>query len=146
MKRSWKLWFGQALLLICLGASCLFLMIRPAAAVRAFDRINMGMTLREVEEAIGMPPGRYCSYEPLPLSMSPVGNYLRETGLPAASLSDAGTIDKLTVKRWIWDDHWIWAAFDENGKVVGYYLLEAIGGRRWPKRTFFERVRDFVGL
>jgi hypothetical protein len=98
--------------------------------VAEYDRLRLGMTPAEVEAAIGLPPGYYDTTGPLPPSMSPIGDYVRSTGLPTKNLPDAEGRPspdypaKITLKMWTWSDYWIWVAFDEREKVVGYYLLK----------------------
>lgn len=104
------------------------------------------MTLPEITEAIGVPPGYYDSLGPMPPSMSRLVACVRETGLPEEALPDAagrpgkGYTGKLTVERWIWDDYCIWVTFDEYGRSKGHYLLEvygskATGWRAWSRQN-----------
>lgn len=105
------------------------------APLRAYDRIRLGMTLPQVTAAIGVPPGQYDGQQPptgpqLTLS-GPFAVYERETGLPVKCFPDAGGRPgryegTLTVERWMWSDYWIDAAFDNNGKTVGFYLLKVL--------------------
>jgi len=99
--------------------------------VTEYDRLRLGMTPAEVEAAIGLPPGYHDTTRPqMPPSMSPIGDYVRSTGLPTKSLPDAAGRPspdypaRITLKMWTWSDYWIWVAFDEREKVVGYYLLK----------------------
>jgi len=60
VKRHWKLWTGLALLLL-LGVGGLVLVTREPEPVRAYSRTKLGMTLEEVEDAIGTPAGSHRS-------------------------------------------------------------------------------------
>jgi hypothetical protein len=145
VKRRWKLWIVLVLVLLVLGASAVLLATK--VPVLAYSRIKLGMTLVEVEAAIGMPAGDYSSTPNLRPRMGPFGNHINESGIPSTCLPDAagnakeGYVKPLTVKRWTWDDYWIWVAFNEDGKTVGYYLLEVICGPSW-----FEGLLKRLGL
>jgi hypothetical protein len=101
------------------------------------------MTLSEVEQEIGMPPGWYCSFPEMPPSISPLGKSVRNSWAPKPSSGYAGP---LTENRWIWDDYWIFVDFDKNGRAVGLDLLEDEGGARWAAPTLLDRVRKWLGL
>src|SRR5262249_42093750 len=101
------------------------------AGIAEYDRLRLGMTPAEVEAAIGLPPGYYdTTRPPMPMSMSPLGELVRSTGLPKESLPDAAGRPspdhpaRITLKMWTWSQYWIWVGFDEQEKVVGYYLLK----------------------
>ena len=95
--------------------------IEPAT----FDRIRLGMTKKEVEEAIGEPSGAY-EYEgaepprwgTLEVGYRPV---MREAGLHYNDIWD-GQQQKFKLTCWDGREFWIEVAFDENEKVIGYYL------------------------
>jgi len=119
------------------------------APVLAFGRIRLGMTLEEVEVVIGQPPGNYDTKHRIGTpSMGPLGRCVRETGIPDSSLDDAagrpgpGYSGPLKVKSWLWNDYWIWVAFDDHGKTVGYYLIEVIDDH-YPRHLpdFLDQVR-----
>jgi hypothetical protein len=99
--------------------------------IAEYERLRLGMTPAEVVAAIGMPPGYYDTTRPqLPPSMSPLGDFVRSTGLPTESLPDAAGRpapdhpEKITLRMWTWSEYWIWVAFDVREKVVCYYLLK----------------------
>jgi hypothetical protein len=130
--------------------------IRPLA-VRRYERIRLGMTLGEVQTAIGMPPGYYASGPSLPPSMGPTGHFIRQRGLPHEDLPDAagrpapGHHQKLTLEFWTWDEYWIWVALDKRGSVVGYYLLQvddytAATHDTASPPSFLDRLRALIGL
>src|SRR5262249_32495988 len=104
--------------------------ITVPAAVRAYDRITVGMTLDEAARAIGAPP------LPSPPASGLVGgDYLRQAGLPVASVLDSIGITNTDsieggprLEAWTWDeDYWIWMAFGDDGKAIGLYLVESHG-------------------
>jgi hypothetical protein len=110
-------------------------------AVKAYERLRLGMTKGEVEKAIGMPPGYYRSYPRVGIQD---GNYVRQIGpMPDAAGRPISSLPYYegTVERWTWDDFWIWVAFGEDGKAVGFYLLEP-----HQPPTLLERVRKWLGL
>ncbi len=148
-RRRW-VFLGLASML-ALGLAAWFLW--PSPAVRAYNRIRLGMTPEEVETAIGVPPGYQDGIIPVPPSMSPSGTFIRETGLPHYSLPDARNrpaaeySEKLSRQHWTWEDYWIWVAYDRTGRVIGYYLLEAHGHVwRQSNPTLFDRIRTWLGL
>jgi hypothetical protein len=105
--------------------------------LRAYERIRLGMTRDEVETAIGTEPYRGVILSPGRLK------YVRETGLPAASVRNrAERATELTVETWTWDESWIVVAFDARGKAVGFYLLES--GRQPP--SLLQRLTKWVGM
>ena len=110
------------------------------SAERAHGRIRLGMTLSEVENAVGTPPGYYRS-TPLFTTMQPV-DVIRVLGLPLETLAETPPPN---VERWIWDDYCIWVAFDNDGKAVGCYLLKVT---EWPPPSpgLFDRIRNFLGI
>jgi hypothetical protein len=110
--------------------------------IRAYERIRLGMTPDEVERAIGMPPGEFA---PLTAYMSRgYPQYIRESGLPSETADAEWVHARMTVQRWRWEEYAIYVAFDEDEKAVGYYLLQWPGA--WTPPSFFDRLREFVGL
>jgi hypothetical protein len=99
-------------------------------AVSAYERIRLGMTLTEVEQAIGKPPEYRDSF------FGFEGELVRQTGVPrkGASFSD------LKVEEWWWNDHLIVVAIDDDRKVVGFYLFEQ------ERPSLIEWLQDLVGL
>jgi hypothetical protein len=140
VKRHWKLLTALVLLLLVLGAGGVWVVIRDPEPVRAYERIKLGMTLEEVELTIGMPASNYGSGPwsgVMPLYENSVAAsrlLTMETGLPLG-------IDRpsLAYADWTWDDYWIKVAF-ENGRVIGYYLLQE------HQASFLNRMRQFLGL
>jgi hypothetical protein len=101
------------------------------------------MTLPQVTKAIGVPPGLHYTNGPPPPSLSSFAPFVRETGLSPALVLNAATrsSEKLTVKRWLWDDYSISVGFDEDGEAVGFYLVDEN-----PSPSFLDRMRRLVGL
>src|SRR5262245_19328208 len=93
--------------------------------VRAYDRLRLGMTLSEVEQVIGAPPGEYDDATLIRASMTFM-HTLRESGISDQIAYESVANDRggLELQHWTWDDYCIEVALDDKGKVVGYYLLE----------------------
>ena len=120
--RRWRLFIGLGLVLL-LGSLVAWFIVVPSE-VRAYYWIREGMTLSEVEDVIGLPPGDY-----------------KNPKLPKyeLSVSNDGSGRPVTVQLWRWDSHEIWVAFDADGKTVWKELD--------PNRiSLFDRVRAFWGL
>ena len=126
-----KRWIAATVLVTCLALGCFFLVKRQFSPPAAYARIKLGMTLVEVEKAIGLPPGWYSSTPPMPISMSPSCTLIQESGLPYnrkyfyLPLKTSAADDKnvLTAREWMWDEYCICVVFDREQKSVGYYLL-----------------------
>ena len=111
------------LAIVLVGAVGVWMLLVPEAE-RAYNRIRLGMTLSEVEEAIGLPP-----WEPTPSTL-PTRVLVRETGIPWAT-HDYGLPSALWLE---WRDYMIEVTFDESGKTVGFYLFRSpnfLDGVRW---------------
>jgi hypothetical protein len=119
--------------------------IAKPGPVRAYERLRLGMTLSEVEQVIGAPPGEYDDATLIRSSMTFIYT-LRESGISdqIAYKSVANGRGGLELQHWTWDDYCIEVALDDKGTVVGYYLLE----RPEPlfRPSFLGRVRAFIGL
>src|SRR5262245_23910911 len=87
----WRLFIGLGLVVMLL-LGYLAVWYAVPREVRAFNRIEPGMTLTEVESIIGMPPGDYRTE----------GDDFRVS---------------VGVKAWQWDNNDIYVGFDANGKV-----------------------------
>jgi hypothetical protein len=135
VKRHWKLWTGLGvLLLFSLGIWAVLLATREPEPVRAYDRLKVGMTLPEVEQAIGMPAGDYRTRPPT--MMITVGSSLKVTMIPIDEAPVGWDIES-----WQWDEYSISVFVDTEGHVTGYFL----DGEPEPP-GFFDRVRTFLGL
>jgi hypothetical protein len=136
--------------LLILGALVLVLIaLRMARSyfespwARAYSRIKLGMTLQEVQYAIGVPPGYYEGEEPLPPSMD---RHLKTPPLRQSGLDFEGRQgDDPNLEAWIGRDYCIWVVFDERGAAVGSYLFELYPDNhrqrepayiRWLRRIF----------
>jgi hypothetical protein len=147
-KKSWLVYMGIALGLGLLGWYALW-SVTPYP-VSVYERIRLGMTESEVETIIGVPPGHHTVRRQLREGGSlsgPFGHFVQERGVPSNCLFDAsdrpGCPAPLTLKTWIWDDDWIWVAFDQQGKVAGCYLIEV--NERLPPLTWWEHLRTLFG-
>jgi hypothetical protein len=134
--------FASAVLVCVVGWRAIY----APGHVRAYERVRLGMTLAEVEAAIGAPPGWYAEPKLGGITSGPFGEYIRESGVPSKSLLNPQYRESagITVEQWIWDDYWIEVALDKDGKAVGYYLLESSGPRF--RSSFLARLRAFIGL
>src|SRR5262245_36009970 len=131
------------MLIVPAGGWAVWRAIAKPAPLRAYERLRLGMTLTEVEEAIGAPPGIHTDISPAFLARR-FPQHVRESGLPSETAEADWVHAKLTVERWSWEEYSINVAFDDDGKAVGYYLLQWPG--EWPQPSFLDRLRQFVGL
>jgi len=143
VKRHWKLWTGLVLVLLLLGVGGIWVATREPEAVRAYERIKLGTTLQEVEDAIGMPSAIYMA----PSSGVPVWRVIRNTGLPSSyclgNLFSPKPDDLIQVRGyWVWDNYAIVVALDKGDRAVSYCLLE---NNRQPI-GFFDRLKNLLGL
>jgi hypothetical protein len=138
---------------LALGLAAWFFWPDPPA-VRAYERIRLGMTPGEVNAAIGVPPREsgelFRAYDGNGIRYgcwfrswsSPT---VRETGIPSGILfgqPDNDLSRPLNAVLWDWEDHDLWVAYSRDGRVVGYYLMEPLN----PPPTFFDQVRAWIGL
>lgn len=151
-RRRW-VFLGLAAVLLLGLASCLLWPV--PRAVRAYERLRLGMTQQEVEAAIGEPPSEksrfpYMSRGSAVARIVPfTGDVVRENGVPYRNLeepsgeSESATPTVLPFTGWQWNDHeQLWVAYDRSEQVIGYYLVKP-----WPyPPTLLERVRTRVGL
>jgi hypothetical protein len=124
VKRHWKLWAGLALVLLFLGVSGVYVATREPEPVRAYNRIKLGMTLQEVEDAIGMPAGNYRTMYPSTFVQVP---------------TPPGCVEEC----WAWDGYSVTVFLDTDGHVADHFLW--IDRPRQPP-GIFEKVRKFIGL
>jgi hypothetical protein len=94
----------------------------------AFKRIRLGMTMSEVEEAIGGSSGAFEGV-PIPVwgAVEAYAPTVREMGMPEDEMWKKSG-DFVTVHRWAGKSYWIHVAFDQDEKVVGCYLGKASDG------------------
>jgi hypothetical protein len=101
-----------------------------------YSRIRTGMTDKDVERIIGLPPGIHRTHEPVGglLSGGNFGFTILEAGLQKELLprNESGVTRDgalhVTLKQWWGTDHAIKVALDEDGVVVGKYLIEVKWG------------------
>jgi hypothetical protein len=110
--------------------------------VRAYERLQLGMTASEIEASIGEPPSGSANDPTRDLSFW-WGNYsLDSKGLESScALIDADHPAKLVRLWWAWDQHCIWVLFDDSGHAIGIYLNE-----RTHAPSFFDRLRGKLGF
>jgi hypothetical protein len=115
--------------------------------VRGYERLRLGMAPDEVEAAVGVPPGIYHGWVG---SSGPLGECLRQTGIPFQTLTaSGGQRNGLQIDAWEWQDYHLWVAYDETGRAVGCYLLEGYlfhRDRSWDRRPLLERIRSCLGF
>jgi hypothetical protein len=100
----------------------------------SFERIQDGMTLTEVEDIIGVPPGIYTD---------PSNYYIARFGPGRAiTVKDWHTIDTRYPGRkgWYGDNGWIWVELDQDGRVIGKSLVTHI-----HRPNFLDRIRGWLG-
>jgi hypothetical protein len=127
-----------SLVLACFAGWLVWRAVAKPERVRAYEQLALGMTRTEVNQAIGVPPGRYTakSWD------QPSQLYLREAGIPAVNLYEYELTRDTDVKveKWKWDDYWIFVAFDGEGKSVGCYLLSSGP----PGPTLTQQIRHWL--
>src|SRR5262245_41710592 len=125
--RRWRLFIGLGLGLVVLLLGYLAMWFAIPSEVRAFERIQEGMTINEVENVIGLPPGDYSSPA--------------RTRLPSISLLNSGVLRKpgYTLKSWAWDNYEISVVFDPDGRTTRKRLDP-------PRPSIFDQVRQFLGI
>ena len=99
---------------------------RMSSAVHhGYENIRLGMTPREVEAVIGMPPG---SYGKAVGGLVAAGKCVSEIGVartrPPSDTGTSGDVPRYTDRRWVWGDGAVTVRFDAADRVVGYYLFE----------------------
>ena len=131
-----------------------------------FDRIRDGMTMAEVESAVGVPAGdyrprRYTNPRHFVSISDPIGHVVKESGrsmnavlqLEEEQMPDrirtgiAGAAPapaKVTWRHWIATEWGIGVAFDENSLVIRRELLEIVPPR--SPRDLLMRLKWYMGL
>ncbi len=103
---------------LLVGGVVLYYLIVPLP-MRAYGRLHLGMTLAEVERAIGSPPGIQPGTPQRPASgVGPFGVQIASFQQPEAR----GATYRVGAE-WKWKDYWLWVFVDESGKVVKVTLL-----------------------
>ena len=119
---SKRKWLVMLILVLLVFAFVLYWQL-PSRWHRAYSRIKLGMTLKEVTTAIGLAPGYYEGEIPRPPSM---GRWVKTPPLQQAGVD----FEQLRQDRprkleaWIGRDYVIWVHFDDEGTAIGSYLLE----------------------
>ncbi len=126
-------------------AATAFLLFKPSSPTsginpRTYHRIKDGMTLSDVEAALGLRPGDYRSHDG---RADDSGYGLREMQVSRllTRRPDADP-DIWTTPFWLADDYEIWVVVDEGG-LVWQWCLEAKPGNAPP--PLLERLKAWVG-
>jgi len=126
MKRSKLFLTFRIIALISLGALFAFLIdyaFRPSWTPNGFRKVELGMTLQEVETILGGPPGDYCSRE---YEIVCVGTYPRGSGPPNSRK-----------EIWFDDCHRFEIYFDDQNRVVGlnerFQFIRELPSTRWGR-------------
>ena len=98
---------------------------------RAYERLRLGMTLEELESAIGREAG---DWRNIGFDIEPV----RVFGVPYVDLWP-----HIRKEVWIWEHQAICVFFDDDGKAEGIYLLKL---NYVARPTFFDRMRKLLGI
>ena len=118
---SKRKWLVMLILLLLVLAFVLYWQL-PSRWHRAYSRIKLGTTLKDVTTAIGLPPGYYEGEFPRPPSM---GRWIRTPPLQQAGVDFERLPDnRHNLETWIGRDYVIWVLFDDQGTAIGSYLLE----------------------
>ncbi len=101
-----------------------------------FDRIEEGMTQREVEDILGRPPGDYTDRR----ETLPDGRWKYVAGWMRGHPSYP--------REWLSDDGRVMVFFDKGGCVVGNYYFHADDWpeRSWVRRVYLPLIRPFSDL
>lgn len=114
--------------------------------MRAYTKIRLGMTLTEVTDAIGEPPGYQNGISRIRGSIQ-YGETVKDSDDSKDSVSvpdefyQNSYFKEFKYEFWIWQDYVIGVAFDEKGKAVRYYMLEVKNNS-----GLFGRLKKVIGL
>jgi hypothetical protein len=137
MKNRWIYLLGLGLFLFSVGIAVV--VFRPVdKSEQAYNRVKLGMTPKEVEEAIG--ENGDLRYEERLQCLQLLAVVLREKGTAFLTLKSDTQSD---IHVWYLDEGWfVGVNFDESDRATGVFLL------RYPnyQPTWFEQVRKAVGL
>jgi hypothetical protein len=121
LKRKWLLML-VALVLLLIASRLAISRYFESTWARAYSRIELGMTIQQVEDAIGLPPGYYEGEYPRPPSM---GRFVRTPPLRQSGIVfKSRRVDDHKLHAWIGRTYAIWVIFDDQDTAVGSYLLE----------------------
>jgi hypothetical protein len=113
-----RLWLGLSLLLIvALVVGGLFYWLSLPFPVRVYHSLRVGMTLAEVEQTIGSPPGNQPEITDVN-SRNPYTEIERKGYLAPGVKFHHGP-------RWIWKDYLIWLEAGDDDKVVIIILMKS---------------------
>jgi hypothetical protein len=125
--------YAVVMFILVLVVGALIVFSRPWAITRAtYNKIRLGMSLAEVQSAIGLPPGDYYVGPKGPGGFARGPNIMNvlEDGLPRKDIPGSFA-DYVKAKRqndvlvtWCGNRKIIWVALDKDGKVIGRYLAD----------------------
>jgi hypothetical protein len=128
-------WLLLAVVLAVAGTG-LFLLVQrywpePGISPYNYRQIRLGMSAQDVEQVIGLPPGIHRTRQPIG-GITSAGNWghtVAEEGVPKSELPDgmqgeARAGRRVEVRQWWGTYHAIRIAGNEDGKVVGKYLIQ----------------------
>ena len=128
-RRRWRLWVAGGAGLAALAILWLACALRPGITQANYERIRVGMTLPEVEDRLGGPPGNYSRIPD------------KEAGLWTIDPNRPGLNRQFFIGRevWIGDELAVAVWFDERGRVVRKESYPTLG------RSLLQRLRDLLG-
>ena len=128
-----RLWVGLLVALVAIGFVGMLWWTAPTHGVgwTGYERIELGMTEREVEKIVRKPPGWY---EPLPAGEHQV--YVHQAAV------EKGVRDSQKGYSWVSTEGHLGVSLDAAGKVVGVSFTPT--SRVRP--SFLDRFRRWLGL
>ncbi len=121
----WYSLWGAALVLILTVAVLPFVPVKERKLnVESFRLIKPGMTLKEVEELVGGPPGNY-------------GHPSARGGMSTleGTIPPPGTVGE---KHWFNDNHLFEVYFDAKDQVTGYH--KRFGYQQYPPESWLSKL------
>ena len=146
-----RLTIGVGLLLLLLSGLLTWKWFIPTEPERAYERLRLGMTLEEVESAIGKKSGDFRDIPSSDASSFVMNTFdlepVRVAGIPyyGPMLTGPWRDNRNNRNRqlWTWEHLQICVFLDDEGKAEGIYLLKL---NYYFKPTFFERMRGLLGI
>lgn len=130
MRKRWR-YLLAASLVACLAGGALFWYwsAAPELNVSGFGQIREGMTLSEVEEILGAPPGVYCDRG--------------RTGIywPSPLLDGGEELKKTGAREWVGKGSSLCVVFDADGRAK-----RVLHGSTVLNPSLWQRMRRWIGL
>ena len=137
-----RLSIGVGILLLLLSGLLTWKWFILSEPERAYERLRLGMTLEEVESAIGREAGDFRKN----IDDNQIYLYdvepIRVSGIPYVEPWSWSPHNR-NWQRWTWEHLQICVFFDSEGKAEGIYLLKL---NYYFKPTFFDRMRELLGI